>query len=56
MLDEVLYSADLNERNPQLAVECWFYAVVYKPQKCYYESLQTLKTILKSGIQSVGMK
>lgn len=45
---------DLNELNPELAIECWFYAIVYKPPRFYQEALQNIKTCLKSGSRAAG--
>lgn len=53
LLDQVLYSSEI-EKHPELAVECWFYAIVYKPARDLQESYQSLKTLLRSGSYAVG--
>jgi hypothetical protein len=54
LLDKVLYSEGLVEKEPTLAVEVWFYALIYKPLDRFAESLRSLKVALRARGRAYG--
>jgi tetratricopeptide (TPR) repeat protein len=54
MIDRVLFSSGILEREPDLALECWFYALIYKPLDRYYESLKGVKLAYRTGARAHG--
>jgi tetratricopeptide (TPR) repeat protein len=54
LLDKVLYSEGLTEKEPALAVEAWFYALIYKPLDRFAESLRSLKIAMRAGGRALG--